>query len=209
MTWPIQRLGSQDVQSSINDCGTWGSAARAHFSEQLSQVLGSQDVCESGPMLVGGNIMATFRRDCITGWETLTMWGDCMTGWETLTKWRHFKLTCQIVVSALLGNLSACSDDPQESTATVRTAHAMLITFIFPFEHHVSSQSQIVEDIQIKVCAVLATLLIEWCSAVGGSVFNRSIAAILSWSEHCTAALFLQGSKIYNDWSLVCCTDYY
>jgi len=61
----------------------------------------------------------------------------------------HFKQTCQIVVSALLGNLSACSDDPQGSTATVRTACAMLINFIFPCEYHISSKSQIVEEIQI------------------------------------------------------------
>jgi len=38
--------------------------------------------------------------------------------------------TCQIVVSALLGNLSAFSDDLQESTAKVRTARAMLINFV-------------------------------------------------------------------------------
>jgi len=44
----------------------------------------------------------------------------------------HFEQTCQIVVSALLGNLSACPDDLQESTATVRTARAMLTNFIFP-----------------------------------------------------------------------------
>ena len=43
----------------------------------------------------------------------------------------HSKQTCQIVMSALLGNLSACSDDPQESTATVRTARAMLINIFF------------------------------------------------------------------------------
>ena len=59
----------------------------------------------------------------------------------------HFKQTCQIVVSALLGNvsgpLSACSDDPQESPATVRAARAMLINLIFPCEY------QIVEEIQI------------------------------------------------------------
>ena len=40
---------------------------------------------------------------------------QCMKIW---TSRRRFKPTCQIVVSALLGNLSACSDDPQESTAT-------------------------------------------------------------------------------------------
>ena len=40
------------------------------------------------------------------------------------------------------------------------------------------------------VCADLDTLLIECCSAVDGSVFNRPMAAILSRSEHCTAALF-------------------
>jgi len=59
----------------------------------------------------------------------------------------HFKQTCQIVVSALLGNLSECPDNPQESTATVQTARAMLIN-IFPCEYHTSSQSRIVEEIQ-------------------------------------------------------------
>jgi len=51
----------------------------------------------------------------------------------------HFKLTCQIVVSALLVSLSACSDDPQESTATVdgaRHAHkfyfSVRISYKFP-----------------------------------------------------------------------------
>jgi len=51
----------------------------------------------------------------------------------------HFKQTCHIVVSVLIGNLSACSDDPQESTATVRTAHAMLIHFNLPCEYHINS----------------------------------------------------------------------
>ena len=37
-------------------------AAGDQFSD-----LGSQDVWVSGPMLVGGNIMATFRRDYMTG----------------------------------------------------------------------------------------------------------------------------------------------
>jgi len=38
---------------------------------------------------------------------------------------------------------------------------------------------------------------------VGGSVFIRPIAAILSRSEHCTAALFQQGVKNYTDVKLV------
>jgi len=39
--------------------------------------------------------------------------------------------------------------------------------------------------------------------SVGGSVFNSPITAILSRSEHCTAALFLQGGKNYTDVKLV------
>jgi hypothetical protein len=38
---------------------------------------------------------------------------------------------------------------------------------------------------------------------VGGSVFNRPIAAILNRSEHCAAALFSQGGKNYTDKKLV------
>ena len=60
----------------------------------------------------------------------------------------HFKYTCQIIVSALLGNLSACSDDPQESTVTVRMVCTMLKNFIFACEYHIHSQPQIVEEIR-------------------------------------------------------------
>ena len=38
---------------------------------------------------------------------------------------------------------------------------------------------------------------------MGGSVFNRPITAILSRSDHCAAAFFLQGVKNYTDVKLV------
>ena len=83
-----------------------------------------------------------FCRDCNLGlFSEKKSEFFCFRGrkYERLGLSQRTSNTCQVVVSALLINLSSCSDDPQHSTARVRTARAMLINFIIPCEYHMSS----------------------------------------------------------------------
>ena len=94
-----------------------------------------------------------FRRNCNFGLFNdmntviVTVWIEekriflfpWMKIWTSRSRSTYFKQTCQVVVSALLVNLSSCSDDPQDNTATVRTARVMLINFMIPCEYRMSS----------------------------------------------------------------------